>query len=322
MLNIITFGSATRDAFFYSDDFRILENKEFLSGKALAMDLGSKVEVKDVVFTTGGGGTNAAVSFSGLGLNTSCVVQVGEDLSGKHIEEELKKSGVDTSFIMKDENKKTAYSVILSSKDKGRTILVHRGASSNIDIEKIDWDQLKSKWFYISSTNGNFELLNKIFEEASKNNTKIAFNPGSKELKDEKLKPLLEKTDILILNQEEAASLTGEGVEKEKEILQKLDEVTSGIVIMTKGNQGVEVISEGIIYSAPSLGDKGVERTGAGDAFGSGFVTGIILEGDIKYAIQLGSANATSVIQEIGAKNGLLNKENLDNFEKVEVNKK
>jgi sugar/nucleoside kinase (ribokinase family) len=69
------------------------------------------------------------------------------------------------------------------------------------------------------------------------------------------------------------------------------------------------------------LGGEGIERTGAGDAFGSGFVSGMILENDIEYAIQLGSANATSVIQEIGAKNGLLQKDDLDGIEKAEVNK-
>ncbi|NQV00391.1 MAG: carbohydrate kinase family protein [Parcubacteria group bacterium] len=321
MYDIITFGSATRDAFFYSPDFKILENKEFLSGRALALDLGSKVEIDDVVFTTGGGGTNTAVSFSGLGFSTTCVAQVGEDLSGKHIVEELNENNVDTSFIMKDEKEKTAYSVILSSKDEGRTILVHRGASSYINNEKINWDELKSKWFYIASTNGNFDLLNKIFEKAKENNTKIAFNPGSRELKDPKLKPLLEKTNILILNQEEAASLTDENIENEKEILESLNKKTSGIIVMTQGGNGVKVIDSDIIYNAPSLGEDGVERTGAGDAFGSGFVSGMIMENNIEYAMQLGSANATSVIQEIGAKNGLLKKQDLENFEKVEVNK-
>ncbi len=322
MYDVITFGSATRDAFFYSPDFKILENKEFLSGKALAMDLGSKVEIDNVVFTTGGGGTNTAVSFAGLGFETICVAQIGEDLSGKYIIEELKENGVDTSFVMKDGKEKTAYSVILSSKYEGRTILVYRGASSHINPEKIDWDKLKAKWFYIASTNGNFELLNKIFEQAQENNTKIAFNPGSKEIKDEQLKPLLNKTDILILNQEEAASLIGENTEKEKEILNKLDSLVPNVVVMTRGNKGVRVADNRIIYNAPSLGGEGIERTGAGDAFGSGFVSGMILKNDISYAIQLGSANATSVIQKIGAKNGLLNKKDLNNFEKVEVNKK
>jgi len=61
-----------------------------------------------------------------------------------------------------------------------------------------------------------------------------------------------------------------------------------------------------------------VDRTGAGDSFGSGFVSGLIrFEGDIENAIQLGIANANSCLQEQGAKNGLLEKK--DKFKKVKI---
>lgn len=322
MYDIITFGSATRDAFFYSNDFKILKNKEFLSGRALALDLGSKVEISDVVFTTGGGGTNTAASFANLGFNTACVAQIGDDLSGEHIIDELKENKVKTDFIIKSKEEKTAYSVILSSKDLGRTILVYRGASGHIEPKKISWSKIKSKWIYIASTNGNFSLLNKIFQHAFKNKIKIAFNPGSKELKNTpKIKSLLKRTDVLILNQEEAASLTGIEYNKTNYILKKLDILTSEIAVMTRGNSGVMVVDNGRVYSAPSLGEKGVERTGAGDAFGSGFVSGMILKNDIEYAMQLGSSNATSVIQKIGAKNGLLSKKDLNDIKKVKVSR-
>jgi ribokinase len=320
MYDIITFGSATRDAFFYSSDFKIIKNKNFLTGKALALDLGAKIEIDDVVFATGGGGTNTASSFSNLGFKTACVVQVGDDISGKHILEELKQDKIDTSFINTDKKQKTAYSVILSSKDKGRTILVYRGASSHIDPQKINWDKLKSKWFYIASMNGNFDLLDKIFKHAEKNKIKIAFNPGSKELENLKLKPLLKKTNIFILNQEEASSLTQINFEKTEDILHKLDNMAPGLAIMTRGDRGVMAVDDNRIYSAKTLGEKGIEKTGAGDAFGSGFTSGMILKNDISYAMQLGSANATSVIKKIGAKNGLLSKKDLKNFKKVKVN--
>ena len=192
MYDIITFGSATRDAFFFSADFKIIRNKNFLTGKALAMNLGAKIEIDDVVFTTGGGGTNTAVSFSKLGFKVAYAGQVGDDISGQHILEELKQNNVNISFAITDKKQKTAYSVILSSKDWGRTILVYRGASSYIDSKKINWSKLKSKWFYISSLNGNFDLLEKIFEHAEKNKIKIAFNPGSRELENSKIKPLLQ----------------------------------------------------------------------------------------------------------------------------------
>ncbi len=322
MYDIITFGSATRDAFFFSADFKIIRNKNFLTGKALAMNLGAKIEIDDVVFTTGGGGTNTAVSFSKLGFKVAYAGQVGDDISGQHILEELKQNNVNISFAITDKKQKTAYSVILSSKDWGRTILVYRGASSYIDSKKINWSKLKSKWFYISSLNGNFDLLEKIFEHAEKNKIKIAFNPGSRELENSKIKPLLRMTNILILNQEEASNLTQINFKKTATILKKLDNFTLGITVMTQGDKGLEAICDGKMYRAGTLGEKGVEKTGAGDAFGAGFTSGMILKNDIFYAIRLGSANATSVIRIIGAKNGLLDKKDLNNFKKVEVKKR
>ena len=319
MYDVITFGSATRDAFFFSDDFEIIKNDNFLSGKAMAVDLGSKIEVDKVVFATGGGATNAAVTFARQGLRTSCVAQIGTDISGMHIIDELKKEKINTSNLIRNNKLNTAYSVIVSSGGKGRTILVHRGASSNISDKKINWSKVKSKWIYISSLNGNFTLLNKIFSHAKKNNIKIAFNPGSRELKNPKLKSFLKKIDILIVNQEEGASLTGVSINNPKDILNKLDRLVRGIAVMTRATKGVMVVDKGNIYDAGTLGETGKERTGAGDAFGSGFVSSMIAKNDIEYAIQFGSANATSTIRYIGAKNGLLNKNGLKQFGKVKV---
>jgi sugar/nucleoside kinase (ribokinase family) len=62
-------------------------------------------------------------------------------------------------------------------------------------------------------------------------------------------------------------------------------------------------------YSAGVPEAPVIDRTGAGDAFGSGFVSGFIQSnGDIEYAIQLGTANATSVVEDFGAKTGILKK--------------
>ncbi len=89
---------------------------------------------------------------------------------------------------------------------------------------------------------------------------------------------------------------------------------------MSKGPAGVVVSDGQNIYRAGIPKSGLADRTGAGDAFGSGFVSGLIqTNGDVSYAIQLGTANATSCIQRIGAKNGLLEKGEWGPWEKVEV---
>lgn len=81
------------------------------------------------------------------------------------------------------------------------------------------------------------------------------------------------------------------------------------VVIMTKGPKGVIASDGKYIYSAGIFKEKRfIDRTGAGDAFGSGFVAGLIRTKKIEEAIRLGSANGTAVVEELGAKNGLLTK--------------
>ena len=93
---------------------------------------------------------------------------------------------------------------------------------------------------------------------------------------------------------------------------------------MTKGPKGVEVSDGKTRWSAGVLPlKKIVDRTGAGDAFGSGFISALIEKpGDIEYAIQLASANATGVLTEWGAENGLLKKgDSAHKYGKLQVKK-
>jgi sugar/nucleoside kinase (ribokinase family) len=91
---------------------------------------------------------------------------------------------------------------------------------------------------------------------------------------------------------------------------------------MTKGKDGVVVSDGKYIYSAMAdTSKKIVDATGAGDSFASGFLSDYIRhDGDIEKAIQLGMANGLANLMELGAKNGLLTKD--DEFEKVPVDKK
>ena len=135
-----------------------------------------------------------------------------------------------------------------------------------------------------------------------------------------KLTPLLRKVDIFQVNNEEASSLVGIPYKKEKEIFKKLDKVVEGIVVITKGPRGVSVSDGEKIYSAGIPKSPVIERTGAGDAFGAGFVSGYIQKkGDIAHSIVLGTANSTSVVGHIGAKEGLLRKGKWGKWPKVKV---
>lgn len=324
MFDVITFGSATRDLFLTSKEFQILKDNQFITGQGFCISAGSKIYIDDLIFATGGGGTNTAATFSYQGLKTAYVGKVGDDAGGQAIVDELKELKI-KDFVKKDKEKKTAYSVVLSVPQKERTILVYHGACHFLKNEDIPWSELKTRWFYLAPLSGECaELFTPIMEFAIKNNIKIAVNPGNSQLKmgKEILKPLLNKIDILILNQEEAAELTGLPFQNEKEVFAAIDELVPGIVVMSKGPEGVIVSDGNNLYSAGIPKSDLVDRTGAGDAFGSGFVSAIIQGKNIEYAIELGTANATAAVQNIGAKNDLLKKGEWGKWERVKVESK
>lgn len=329
IFDVIAIGTATRDAFLKSEDFVTVKDKRFKTGEALCLSLGSKIEIPEIVFTTGGGATNAAATFARQDLKTACLTKVGDDVSGETIKRELAKEGIFTGFVNVSKELPTAYSIIVIAPSGERTVLVYRGVSEKLRKSEIPWPQLKAKWFYIAPLGGeNAKLFEPLVKFAAKNKIKIAVDPSASLIKLglKKLKPLLKNIDVFKCNQEEASYLTGIPFQKEKEIFKKFDELIPGIAVMTKGPEGLSVSDGKFIYQAGTYKEKRVvDRTGAGDAFGSGFLAGLMHQirnypladgfeirnlppGAVEYAISLGTANATSKVEHIGAKAGLLAK--------------
>ncbi|MFA5355670.1 MAG: carbohydrate kinase family protein [Candidatus Paceibacterota bacterium] len=319
--DIITFGSATRDIFLRSDDFLVVGQKKFVTGKGLCLSLGSKIDIDEIHFLTGGGGTNTAAGFSNQGFKTAFCGMVGEEAAGEEIIKELKSFKVNTDFILKTRKKPTNYSVILSSGIRERTILTYRGASGELTDKDIPWLKLDSKWIYLAPLSGEMSNLSeKIVNFAKRKGIKVAMNPGSSQLSlpKETLGRILRKVDVLLLNQEEAAILTKIPYENEIGIFKKLDEMVHGICVMTKGPKGAVASDGESLYSADILKVKAFDWTGAGDSFASGFLSGFIrFKGSIEGAMQLGIANSASCLTELGAKKGLLKKN--DKWKRVKV---
>lgn len=298
--DIITFGSASWDVFLKLKEFQVLKNKEFIRGKGFCLSLGSKIDIKDIFLSSGGGGTNTAATFRKQGFKTAYCGVIGDDVFGKEINKELKKLKIDTRFILKTKLKPTNYSVIFNTGPrKDKTILAYRGASEELSSKQIPWLKLKAKWFYLAPLTGKLaDITEHIVNFAYKNKIKIAFNPSIYQLNQRNIKRILKKVDILFLNQEEASLIGG---------FNKIDEICLGIAIMGS-RQGITVSDGKKLYFTKTSKIKIIDRTGAGDAFASGFVSGFMTKKDIKYSIKLGMANSASCMQKWGAKQGLLKK--------------
>lgn len=317
-VDVATFGSATKDVFLHAKNSRVIDSDQFSTDKGLCFSLGSKVSVEDLFMTTGGGGTNTAATFASQGFETAYVGKIGKDLAGRDVINDLEAFGVNTEWVKSTKEKRTNFSVILDVKGEDRTILVYRGASGTLKPQEIPTN-LKADWFYVAPfPKKSLDTFYKIVSYAKKIEAKLAANPSKSQLKNEKFIERINDIDVLIINQEEASILTGVDYNNEEDIFKKADEIFDGIFVMTKGSQGVKVSDDEYIYKANSLDEEVADKTGAGDSFGSGFVSGLAKDQSIKEAIQLGIANSAYCLKERGAKNGLL-KEG-DDFEKAEVN--
>jgi len=292
----------------------------YLSGKVLTpvnedgkwveeLPIGGKADVDKIVFSTGGGATNAAVTFARQGHTSSFMGQLGRDPAGESIVADLKRDNVLTDLVIYSDKFSTGYSVILLSPDGGRTILTYRGASTHYEVEKFDLEKAHADWFYLSSFAGNMDLLEKIINHAHDRHIKVALNPGKKELEQkDRLLPLLNKIQILSANREETSQIFGE--ENSWDLVRKATEeipvvvVTDGPSGVVAGDRDINQICGGGMYEDVPV----IDRTGAGDAFASGFTAKIAAGEKLHDAVVFASANSTSVVSKIGAKTGILDK--------------
>ena len=299
--DVISFGSAILDVLLKSPDFQVVKAKKAFTQSSLVIPYGVKSEVSDLVMSSGGGGTNTTVGLARLGLKTALVARCGWDFAGKIIRQEIKREKVFDEFLVQLEDEKTDYSTILIGPDGNRTILVWRGGT-RLEANVIDFKKLNSFWFYIASLEGNLDLLQRLVDYAQKNHIKVAINPGKREIKEkEKLISLLQKVEVLIVNQEEV------------KLLGDLSSLTKTMVAITAGEKGV-------VLKIPGKGQlemlgfkvKMVDQTGAGDGFGAGFIGGLAKGLEIGKALKLGVTNGASVVTKIGAKEGLIKQQEVD----------
>ena len=302
-IKIISIGAAVQDVILRG---RIFEaHKDENGEKVEEFSLGSKNEVEAVTHSTGGGATNASVTFARQGLRSFYMGKIGDDVPGKVVLETLRQDNVDTSLVGYNKELGTGFSAILLSPSGERTVLTYRGASSQYHLKETDFFNTTADWLYISSLSGDVDALKVIVAYAQKNDIKIAINPGKGELKEKKLlKELMPAFSILSLNKEEMTALFTGDTAKDLAI-QAAQHVP--VVLVTDGPKGSYACDGEKVYKAGMYEDVPViDRLGAGDAFTSGFVAAIAKEKTIEAALTLASANSTSVVGKIGSKAGIL----------------
>ncbi len=303
VVTIVSIGKATQDVFLKSSkSFEPHMHKGVMYEQ---LPLGQKLDLDEAIFTTGGNVTNAAVTFARQGLHSKYIWALGLDPSSQAIMQALDSDGVDTSGVAEREGYRASYSTILLANSGERTILNYHGTDLDGDGKELDFSALATAdWVYLSAL-GDIDLLEVIITKCAEHDVKVMLNPAGAELKQmDKLRTLLEDVTVLAVNKEEA-QLIVEG--------QSIEELARHIIhycpvaIVSDGphgsvtTDGKTVVTAGMYEDVPVI-----DRTGAGDAFGSGFLSRFSQGKSLKESIIFASANSTSVVGQIGAKAGIL----------------
>lgn len=303
-MKFVAIGAAVQDVFLSHSD--ALDPVKQEDGAFYAeLKMGGKADVDQINFSTGGGATNASVSFARQGFESVFIGAIGDDPAGQAVKEDLRREKVDAKLSF-SEKYNTGYSVVLLANNGERTILTYRGASTHYESTHFDLAELgQVDWLYMSNLAGSIDILEKLFAQAKELGIKIAWNPGKAELNQaEKLKQLLPFVEVLIVNRQEAQKIVAGD---ELEGLARAASQLVPVVVISDGANGVVATDRKTYVRAGIYEDVRVlDRTGAGDAFGSGFVCKWAQGKSLREAVTFASANSTSVVGKIGAKAGIL----------------
>ncbi len=314
-MEFLAVGDIVTDAFIRLKDARVhcnINNEDC----EICMRWGDKIPYDfHQVVPAVGNAANAAVAAARLGVSSTLRAYVGKDSYGAQCIEVLQREGVDTEYMVTQAGKTTNYHYVLWYESQ-RTILV-KHAEFDYTVPAIT---SAPKWVYLSSLGENsLAYHNAILEWLKKYpDAKLAFQPGTFQMKmgKEALAAVYACTDIFFCNKEEAELILGLPSGQDiKALLPAIHALGPKNVVITDDKRGAYTLDEsGNTFQCPRYPDPRApyEITGAGDAFASTTVAALVIGLSLQEALKWGSVNASAVLQEIGAQNGLLSREQLE----------
>jgi len=310
MFKVITIGDATVDNFVVIDhDSANLQCDLKKEHCQLCFNYADKIPIQSTAESVGGNAANVAVGVKKLGLQSAIVSEIGDDLNGAIINDSLKRAGVDVSLLKILRGSETRFSVVLHYQSE-RTILSYH-VKRQYSLPKLP----ATDWIYYTSLGESFEdLQEQLVEHFKKHPTiSLALNLGSFQIQNnlKKIQEILPLVDLLFVNKEEAEKLVGKK-RTPQATLNALLEAGVKKVVVTDGENGSWAGDEETIYFMPIYPLPPIAKTGAGDAYASGFLSAIILGKHLDEAMQWGTANACGVVQHVGSQKGLLNRTEIE----------
>jgi len=285
----------------------------------LVFELGSKIVSRNVVYTCGGGAANTAVSFSKLGFKTGILSSIGNDASAQMLVQQFKKQKVDISLLQQQPSYTAMSFIVTGGRKKEHVIFKHQLANDLLKVSQAELKKINCQWYYVSSLSGDRwqNNLTAIYQNAKSKKIKVAWNPGQIQLDAgfKILKKYLSQTEVLLLNRREASQLVSSSGVKTSDYEKLAKTILSWgvkIVSITEGDKGAYLATVNFHKFLKAFKVKEQNTTGAGDAFGSSLIGGLILYNyDLDKAQRLAMARSTEVVRRVGAQAGLVSLKDL-----------
>lgn len=310
-LDLLSIGDANLDVFIIPSESEALcdiDTKKCL----IAFSYADKIPVKNLEFSVGGNSANNAVGVKRLGINVGSVLTLGDDSTGAQIIEKLKKENVDLTYCIQQPSTLSNFNVVVSYTGERTIFTYHAPRSYEFPVQLP-----KVPWVYLTSMGESYRpFYNHMTEWLVKNpEVKLAFNPGSWQLRGgvKEIGNVFKLSNIVFVNKQEAEKLTGYEAKGEvtKELLMALSGLGPKISVITDGGNGAYTFDGHRFLHCGIMPMDAYERTGAGDAFGSGFLSAVIKGKTIEEALVWGTVNSASVIGYVGAQKGLLKEDDM-----------
>ncbi len=276
----------------------------------ICLNYAEKIIVEKMQSLVAGNAANNAVGSARLGLKTALYTILGDDGSGERIKETLLKEKVSPAYIIHDPRLETNSSVVINFHGE-RTILAYHG-EYKYRLPKLS----RTKWLYYTSVGKNHARLNReVAAYVKLNNAKLVYNPDSFQLLAGlgRMKPVLAVSEIIFVNKEEAGRIVGAKPEM-RPLLLALYNLGPKIAVITDGANGSFAFDGQEFWTMGVFETPVVEKTGAGDAFATGFLAARHYRKTIGEAMCWGTVNAATVIMKYGPQAGLLTRAGLQKF--------
>lgn len=280
---------------------------------------GELLAVDSMPTKAGGCAANVAMDLVKQGVAVEVLGCVGRDVSGEALRRLLEQGRVECRHLVYADDLPTSRTVILLVEGQDRRYLHFFGANRAFTVGHIRRDWVANlKVFYLGGHCAmpgikTVELLELLTFCQAKGVTTVVDVVIPQHFSDmDELRSLLPHIDYFLPNDDEARVITG--VTDPLAQLRAFQASGANTVIITQGTAGAIASRGKEFWRCGALPTRLLDPSGAGDAFASGIITGILRNWDLPQALRYASALGASATQAVGTTDGVFTAEEAVSF--------